>query len=762
MTVSRSICAALVFATLVAYCHDTAAADVDFLVLIVDQLSVSDIIHTDLPNLRRLLDEGAAGLMNTATAGATSPENAAVTIGAGARALGPAASAQAFDAKAPIAPIKGVSQTSEVFAQVPFDSERSDLPLATAELVYMRRTGRRTSGEIVNLSIIEILSANRASAYEPVPGSLGSALLEAGVEISYFGNADTNLPKRHMTAIFMDRWGVIPRGSVQTPVVQDADSVFGIRTDYDYLSAIIHDKLKGSTQDGADREVIAMEIGDLARLYDAHLSYSEPSVTEVRDQVLERLDALVGVALSQADNEDRVMLLVPTPPRHDIALGNTFTLLVLWAGDGSMRGVLTSATTRRKGIVANLDVAPTILGAFGIEPPESFDGNAVEAEATSDVAGLLLTQLERATATGIQRRVILRPIVGAYILAYVIALIYVILRPDVLWLQKALLTALVLMAFMPLALLLIAVFDLRGVYQALCAAVVLALAMSLVVQKASSNPVLPIAVVSLATATAITIDAYTGTNLIQNSVLGYDPMAGARFYGIGNEYMGVLVGSTLMGTTAMLDVSERSAYWWRPLAIAIYIAVLLTIALPMVGANVGGAITAAVSMPVTALLIYRERLTRRGIFFALALPVLVVGVMIVLDLYLNPGGPSHLGRSVRLIDANGIYEAIEIIKRKLQMNLKLFRYSVWSRALVVGLAAVAWLLYRPTPLIRRIKDRHRGTVKGLTGTTVAALVVLLFNDSGVVAGALVLHYAAVAILYLSVYLTPERKPATTR
>ena len=128
---------------------------------------------------------------------------------------------------------------------------------------------------------------------------------------------------------------------------------------------------------------------------------------------------------------------------------------------------------------------------------------------------------------------ILRPIVGR-ILAYVIALIYVILRPDVLWLQKALLTALVLMAFMPLALLLIAVFDLRGVYQA-------ALQLSLHLRcrwlfKGKLHPVLPIAVVSLATATAITIDAYTGTDLIQKLSIGYDPMAGARFYGIGNEY----------------------------------------------------------------------------------------------------------------------------------------------------------------------------------------------------------------------------------
>lgn len=752
---SRVICPVIGLVVLTLCCHPALATGVDFVVLIVDQLSVSDVIYTELPSIRRLCQEGAVGLMNTATAGTTSPENAAVTIGAGARALGPVASAQSFDADTQIVAIPTLSQGSEVFVLASTDSEQfTTNPPETAQLVYERRTGRQLTGRIVNLSIAEIAAANKALTHRPVPGALGSLLSKAGVRVSYFGNADTDQPRRHMTVIFMDEWGVIPEGSVRTPVIRDPWSPFGIRSDYEYLSEIILDRIPDSS--GTNR-VIAIEIGDLARLYQARHSYTDQSVIEMRNRVLERLDTLIGVLLKKLSAEDRLMLLVPTPPQHDIAAGNSFAPLVLWCGDGSMRGALTSDTTRRVGLVTNLDVAPTILAAFGVDPPETFGGAAVESVAVSNVEDLLATTLKRTVATGIQRRTILHPIVSAYIATYIIALLYVILRPDAAWVRITLLKALLLMASMPLALLLLPLFGLTGSIASLSAAVLLALAMALVAQSSTRNPVLHIALVSLSTALALIVDTCTGTRLIQNSVLGYDPMGGARFYGIGNEYMGVLVGSTIMGTTALLDVLPRSETWLRSLFVVLYAGVLLILVLPMVGANVGGGITAAVSLPITALLIYRGRLTKRRLLFALALPVLVVGGATVIDLYFNPEGPTHLGRAVQLIDANGIYEAFAIIRRKLQMNLKLFRYSVWSRALVIALIAIAWLLYRPTPLIQRIKQAFPRTVSGLTGTTIAAIVALLVNDSGVVAGALVLHYAAVAILYLSVRLTPRRR-----
>ena len=41
------------------------------------------------------------------------------------------------------------------------------------------------------------------------------------------------------------------------------------------------------------------------------------------------------------------------------------------------------------------------------------------------------------------------------------------------------------------------------------------------------------------------------------SMLGYDPIGGSRYYGLGNEYMGVLIGSLVIGCMVLLDLVEK-------------------------------------------------------------------------------------------------------------------------------------------------------------------------------------------------------------
>ena len=53
------------------------------------------------------------------------------------------------------------------------------------------------------------------------------------------------------------------------------------------------------------------------------------------------------------------------------------------------------------------------------------------------------------------------------------------------------------------------------------------------------------------------LDVLTGSSLIRLSPLGYDVMLGARFYGIGNEYMGILVGSSLLAALSIRDRQTR-------------------------------------------------------------------------------------------------------------------------------------------------------------------------------------------------------------
>lgn len=75
--------------------------------------------------------------------------------------------------------------------------------------------------------------------------------------------------------------------------------------------------------------------------------------------------------------------------------------------------------------------------------------------------------------------------------------------------------------------------------------------------------------------------------LIKNSLLGYDPIIGARFYGIGNEYMGVLVGASLITISIFFEKFGFKNIILLPFALA----VVFIMGNPMMGANVGGTIT---------------------------------------------------------------------------------------------------------------------------------------------------------------------------
>ncbi|MCK9927166.1 hypothetical protein MXD62_08295, partial [Frankia sp. Mgl5] len=53
-------------------------------------------------------------------------------------------------------------------------------------------------------------------------------------------------------------------------------------------------------------------------------------------------------------------------------------------------------------------------------------------------------------------------------------------------------------------------------------------------------------VVTGLTTGAILFDGFNGAEAMRRSYLGYDPVIGARFYGLGNEYEGILIGSAIL------------------------------------------------------------------------------------------------------------------------------------------------------------------------------------------------------------------------
>ncbi|EGD49864.1 hypothetical protein TheetDRAFT_3325 [Thermoanaerobacter ethanolicus JW 200] len=109
-------------------------------------------------------------------------------------------------------------------------------------------------------------------------------------------------------------------------------------------------------------------------------------------------------------------------------------------------------------------------------------------------------------------------------------------------------------------------------------------------------------VISLVTTITIIIDLLLNSPLMKNSILGYDVISGARFYGIGNEYMGVLIGSSIMGTMALTEKYKTKSV--KILGFILFTVAFWLMVLPQFGAKVGGFITGFMAFGSTILMLF--------------------------------------------------------------------------------------------------------------------------------------------------------------
>jgi len=184
-------------------------------------------------------------------------------------------------------------------------------------------------------------------------------------------------------------------------------------------------------------------------------------------------------------------------------------------------------------------------------------------------------------------------------------------------------------------------------------------------------------------------DVVLGGPLLERSPFSYSVTEAARFYGIGNEAAGLLIGAALAA----------------PLEIPALLAVALALGFPTLGANNGCFLAALVGVVL--------RLPR-GRWAAAVIALLLVAGMARWDSLRGRETQSHLGQALTG-ERGGV---AVLVQRKLAMNLHLLVSSPWVLVLLVG-GRRAW--------------RQCDWTGGST-----ALAALLLNDSGVVAAATVL------------------------
>lgn len=661
--------------------------------VVMDGINLEHLTDPALTNFRFLLEYGAVGLANANTAGGRTPENTALTLGSGSRALGPGGG-----------------------YVLHWDDEMES---SLAGDVQTRRTGiLPPQGSLVVPAIAQIADANADLMHIVQVGYLAATLDAGGRTVAALVNADTHEINRPAAAIVADVNGIIQAGQVGQDLLQkDPSQPFGLQSDLAQFVA--------GLQQLDETDFVVIDLGDTSRA----LSYSGYVLEEIRlafrQQALVQLDLLLGYILDNAGEDD---LLLVTGLQSDRILGSQEGKLltpVLAYGRGFAGGLLTSPTTRRRGVIANYDITATILQRFDLYTPGEIHGQPMSSLAAAEPLPYLLAREQQMAMVYKLRAPLVKAYIGIIIILVGLSLAALFFN----WRRRAALKlAVASVVASPLILLLLGAIS--GSYWMIALWPLLAIGLALVLGKLRPEIAMPV----LGAITALTVvgDALLGAWLQQRSILGYDAIAGARYYGIGNEYMGVLLGSTLLAVSGFLVRRKE-------LAGLIFAAVTIILMLPGVGANFGGTLSALLGF--TAALTGMGFLRNKRHRWLAVLVFLGAGLVLVL---LNIGsGQSHVGRFFAVV----VQEPAEFwlaVQRKVNMAWRLVRWSLWSRAFAALFLGAMGMMYAKRHFWVKKLGAHWPHVRG---AMVAALAALFLNDSGVVAAALILLYLTLPLLY---------------
>ena len=385
--------------------------------------------------------------------------------------------------------------------------------------------------------------------------------------------------------------------------------------------------------------------------------------------------------------------------------------LVRPGGDG---GILYSPTTRTRGLLTNADVAPTLLALLGAPVPPEMSGRVAEMRLGEPAAAeVLQRRLWFVEEDGFR-------VWGVVGVLWAGAMVVGISRGG----RRGASPVVLALAALPAGALLAAAVPVAGVLPVAALTALFAGALTALSWRLSVNYTGALALLSLATAALVALDAAAGGALERFSTLGYNPATGTRFYGVGNEYAAVLAGGLTLGLGVL-------AYRRRiPVALPAMVGAVavLVLGLPTMGADVGGSLALGLGVGATVG-------SLRGGRWAV-IPWAAGGFAFAAALFLASGllfpDVSHGSRA-----AGGGGGLAEILIRKLAVSLGNLLNPTLLLLLATGTATIyaGWRRARGTSL-----------AAGMLGAIVAAAASGVLNDSGLIATLFALIYPFVAAL----------------
>ncbi|MBI4896969.1 MAG: hypothetical protein HY827_01210 [Actinobacteria bacterium] len=443
-----------------------------------------------------------------------------------------------------------------------------------------------------------------------------------------------------------------------------------------------------------------------------------------------------------AHQPQRMLIVVQAPPNP----ARTRLLSIGVRGLGGDGGIK-SASTRRDGLVASTDIAATILQRVGTRRPRSMQGRPIEPAHRLDAKQL------RAMSARFELIAARRAPFGKDVLVLFLLVLLAVTLLGRLTGRRREMTArvqrLVGLSLLWLPAMLLVAAALRPSRQTeVDIAVFGSLGLALATDRFVRWPRAPwLPVCSVMTLQAIDF-ALLGSRFTGQSLLGSNPLYGARFFGAGNEIETVLTLSALLACGAFM--CDRAGVRPARAFAAVGAAMAIFLGSGRLGADVGGVVMVAAGFGTAALYVARVKLTVGRLALLAALPVAALALIALLDAV--TGGESHLTRTFQ--DANGPGDILTVVFRRFRSSVQGAQAGgVWAIVLVAfGMLIWGWVKRERllAPLVGPGEDAaaRRPYRAALSGGVAATVIGALANDSGPAIMIIGTIYLGTGVLYL--------------
>ena len=571
-------------------------------------------------------------------------------------------------------------------------------------------------GEAFQVEIEDLVAANERAHTSARPGLLGTQLrrLAVSTAVVSFGDWPEGAGPPS-AAVLMDGSGRVDRGWMIEPLEM---TPFGKRLDRAAVQRVLSEAV------GPYRVVLL-------------------DLTGVGPP--EHVDELIGDAAARArERGGRLIALTPLAPPSEGAERMALGFIVMWDAGRPTAGLLTSASTRWAGMVSAADFAPTVLEAYDVAASQGgsparpgMSGRAMQvvpshtAPAELDRLDVMVGERYRLEKTAaILYGVFMMALAGA---AFVLGTWYrqrlsIIARPALAG------------ALFPVGLLVAPLVG-NGQARELLVAAAVAVGGALLAARLHGSA-RSLAAAMLCGAGVIAADVVLGSHLMRQSALGFSVASGSRFYGIGNEYVGVMGAMMAIGLGALLQESSRRVW----LAVGLGAVAALVVGAPWWGANWGGYVATVAGL--TAVWVLANRRRARAAVAGAGLVLVGAAIPAALDLARPAAERSHIGSAAAALLAGELRMVADTLWRKVQMNWGLLRMvRGWWAAAPVALAG-GWAVLKSDGPARKALADERFLAAGFGGALVTALVAMVVNDSGVVSLATALAVALGAVVFV--------------